>query len=267
MDKRYPEIDRLIESRSEDFYNFLIASLTPEAREFVYQVIATTEAYVFSGVIRNYFLHKKEMRDLDIVIEDDVNLRDLFGQYSACVNSFGGYKFSIGGLKIDLWVIKKTWALKTFPTLFDKILYQAIPSTSFFNFSAVVFSLNNKRFIYRKEFASFVKSHKLDIVYPINPQDELCIVNTFYYSAKYNLPISKKLKKYIYYKHTTTLRNYEPIQHKHFGKVIFSNEEIKEKVEHFNPFKENLNALIKRLDKKHIHTGDLKALKEGLENK
>ena len=51
---------------------------------------------------------KEVTADLDIVIENNIDILDLFGSYySIRLNSFGGYKIVINTITVDLWVLEK----------------------------------------------------------------------------------------------------------------------------------------------------------------
>jgi hypothetical protein len=63
----------------------------------------------------------------------------------------------------------------------------------------------------------------------LNPS--LCILNSFYYSEKLGIKIGEKLKRYIKSHHKESLNRYESTQLKHFGKVMYTIEEIEQLVD------------------------------------
>lgn len=182
--------------------------------------------YIFSGVIRDFFLNIDEVsRDVDIVISGNT-LGNVLTDGLKFINQFGGAKVQKNGLTIDVWCLPATWGIrrkKARPTPEELIL------TSFFNFSSIVYDYKNNQFIVGDAFLDFMNSHTLDYVYPDNPYPDLCVVNTIYYSQKMNCDISERLKHWIHqHEMGTMFHDYEGIQRKHFGEVLYDNRTIEE---------------------------------------
>jgi hypothetical protein len=137
---------------------------------------------------------------------------------------FGGYKLCIEGKEIDIWELKKTWAIHHRPK-FEMMLDELLPATSFFNITAIVFSMAENRFLYKKKFEQGISKRLLDIVYEPNPFPELCIVKTIEYVQRYRLRVSKHLRRYILKHFEQVNRKLISIQLSHYG-VIKYNEEI-----------------------------------------
>lgn len=226
MGKKLSNIEKEIRSKEENFFRYLREALEGELFDFIETLAERTKVYVFSGIIRNYFLHNYLVRDVDLVVESDDEIQMLLNDVDYRINSFGGFKIQIGRKNVDLWRIDKTWALNHQQLVLDLDLEKFIPSTAFFNFSAVVYSINERRFIYKKEFLSFLSTKTIDYVYAPNANESLCVVNTLYYSDKYHLKIGNKLQKLIVDWHKSSDKNYEDVQLKHFGKIIYPNDLI-----------------------------------------
>ena len=221
MGRKLSNIEKEIRSKEETFFRFLKEALEGELFDFIETLSQKTKVYVFSGIIRNYFLHNYLVRDVDLVVESDNEIQQILTNVDYRINSFGGFKIRIGNKNVDLWRINKTWALNHQQLVLDLDLERFIPSTAFFNFSAVVYSINDRRFIYKKDFLSFLSTKTIDYVYAPNANESLCVVNTLYYSDKYNLKIGNKLQKLIMDWHKTGNKSYKDIQMKHFGKIIY----------------------------------------------
>lgn len=69
------------------------------------------------------------------------------------------------------------------------------------------------------------------MLYLPNANYSLCVINTIYYSEKYKLKVSDKLKSYIKKSVKNGLVDVEKIQISHFGRTIYSVSEIKHKIE------------------------------------
>ena len=182
------------------------------------------KVYIFSGVIRDFFLDIDDIpRDVDIVLSGK-SIDNILSDGLKVINQFGGAKVQKNGLTIDVWCLPFTWGIrrkKVRSTPEELIL------TSFFNFSSIVYDYKNNQFIVGDAFLDFMNNRTLDYVYPDNPYPDLCVVNTMYYSQKMNCGISERLKCWIYQHDVSTLfHDYEGVQKKHFGKVLYDNQMV-----------------------------------------
>lgn len=234
MAKKLADIRVEVESSADKFYEYLGKVLDKDTISIVYNISKLTNLYIFSGVIRNFFLNVHEIRDFDIVLEKEIDVKQFFKASKIKENSFGGYKIQIGKTRIDLWYLRNTWAIKQYGRPFDIPLEKYIPYTAFFNFSAIVFSFNEKKFYCHDAFLAFIRDKKINYLYEPNANTTLCIVNTLYYSDKYNLQIDNKLKRYVIRMFKSGERDYEVVQKKHFGKIIYPDKDILKRVYSFS---------------------------------
>ena len=231
MAKKLSDIEFTVKNSQEQFLTYLHENLNTEAYDSLCNLGNRCNVYIFSGVIRNFFLEStEEIRDLDLVVDCDRYINKVFHKYNIRRNSFGGYKIEINGLNVDLWCIKDTWMYKHQQVLEFDTLFRGIPSTAFFNFSSILFDFKYKTFIYKKEFIDFLRNRELDVVNKINPNYELCIVNSLYYSDKYKLTIGNNLRRLIISRNFD-IDDYTSVQKKHFGKIIYQNNDIKSRIQ------------------------------------
>ncbi len=231
MAKKLSDIELLVTESNYSFLGYLNSNFNERVIDLLNILSEKTDVYIFSGVIRNYFLKINENRDLDLVLENEIDIQQLLSEYKISINSFGGYKIEFNNLNIDLWFLHNTWSVKSHQLTMNFQLNKYIPQTAFFNFSAVMFSYKSKEFIYTKHFLRFLRDKKLEMVYAPNPNNALCIVNTFYYSEKFKMKIGDKLKGHIKRISTTNLEQTIDIQRKHFGKVIYSMDDLKKQLD------------------------------------
>ena len=118
----------------------------------------------------------------------------------------------------DTWGIKKQNIAPSTTALLDSV---------FFNFSAILYDFNNKKFIFNERFCQFLRTKTMDIVYPENPNIPLCLVNVLYYHLRYGYNVSLKLAKWIK-QHYTKGDDLEEVQIKHFGYLLFANDYIED---------------------------------------
>jgi hypothetical protein len=226
--RKLSNISDFINSSSDSFKTYLKESLDDEIYKILIQISKKTDFQIFSGVIRNFFLKEKGIRDLDIVLNDEIDLESIFFKKNIFKNSFGGYKIKTKKLDIDLWYVKNTWAYNYQKTMdFDLASY--LPATAFFNFSSISYSFNKQVFFYTKDFLRFLRDKEINVVHKPNSNLALCVVNSFYYSEKYKLKISKKLFEYLIYLDSKQKTNssYSDVQIKHFNQILFLDDEIK----------------------------------------
>ena len=223
MDKKLLDIQNEIQASSNDFYDYLTELLPTKVLELVDILLPQTEVYLFSGIIRDYFIKSENtFRDIDFIVSIE-NIDDIISNYNYTKNSFGGYKIMIDAVTVDIWSIKNTWGILNksyipFPEL--------LPNTTFFNASSILYSLKNKQFIIGRPFLNFLRNKKLDIVLEKNPTPALCIINSLYYSQKYSLKISKELSRYILNNYDIYVNELENVQRKHFKEILYNTNDI-----------------------------------------
>jgi transposase len=225
MAKKLSEIKQIIENSSDSFELYFRQLIGVELFEIIQQIAGITNAYIFSGIIRNFFLDINEARDIDIVLQDEIDINYYFKNSEVKKNNFGGYKIFLDNMKIDLWYSENTWAYK-YQKNFDFAYDFNIPETAFFNFSSISYNINEHKFNYTKHFLRFLRDKELDVVFKPNMNYELCIINSIYYSQKYNLKLSSSLKMYLKYLLMQSNKEFSLIQKTHFGKILFDNEYI-----------------------------------------
>ena len=243
MAKKLNDIQNLIESKSFLFHQYFYDNIDADVKKFISHLKNKTRVFIFSGIIRDFFLFKSHtpFRDIDLIIEDDLILENIFQDINFKKNSFGGYKIKFKEVDIDLWVIKKTWALNRGQLKFEFDYLNTLPKTTFFNFSSIIYSLSSKKFIIGKDFLRFLRDKKIELVLGENPYPDLCIVNSFYYSDKLKLDIGMKLKSYLKSNYTENKENLKTIQLKHFGHILYSDDYIKNRIERIIPTTNSLN--------------------------
>ena len=227
MAKKLIDIENEIKSKSIDFSDYLNNLFPDKIVSFINEIKLHTNVYLFSGIIRDFFIHQKnDFRDIDLIIEDELEIETIYSEMVFKKNSFGGYKIIIENINIDLWVVKNTWALNYGQLKLSFEHIDHLPYTTFFNFSSILFSLNTNKFIVGKPFLQFLRDKKINVVFKDNPYPELCIINSFYYSDKYKIKLSKELIKYIINEYNLNISSYIDIQKKHYGYIKYSIDDL-----------------------------------------
>lgn len=223
-------IKEQIIAQENAFYYFIKSFvLDDESWKLLNALASHEQVYVLSGIIRDFLTGEYEgVRDFDCVLVHgnikDVDIIQFLRKSERKVNSFGGIKIKRPGEVIDIWRMADTWGIKK---------QNIAPSTTalldsvFFNFSAILYDFNNKKFIFNERFCQFLRTKTMDIVYPENPNIPLCLVNVLYYHLRYGYNVSLKLAKWIK-QHYTKGDDLEEVQIKHFGYLLFANDYIED---------------------------------------
>lgn len=232
----------IINTQANTFNDYLADRFPKFAKQIINVLLEEkNDVFLFSGVIRDYFLYKDtksnfNVRDIDIVVSDIDKFHSTFKnivKYNK--NSFGGLKLYFNDINIDVWQANSTWGLNRVLQK-DKNssnIINILPKTVFFNCSSILFDFQNKKFIENDDnsFQFFIKNRVLDIVLEDNPLPELCVLNTIYYTKKYDLKISSKLECYVKDKFSKIeMDRFIKIQIKHFNKLIFEKNELENEV-------------------------------------
>lgn len=221
---------------SAKFGVYFETKLEQSTLQFVDHLSALTEVIVLSGIIRNFFIRKtEELRDLDLVVSNcNSSVLALLEKYPHRKNSFGGYKLRVGNLDVDIWELEKTWALsnnKINGFLFHDI---SLLKTTFFNFSSAIYNYNNRELVLSEDFKNFLRTREIDFVLEDNPAPELCLINTIYYTQRFDLNVSKNLKRYfVNHFFDFAEEDFINIQEKHFGRTKYQYSYLKEYVKIF----------------------------------
>ncbi len=99
--------------RGNAFQNYIeVFVLHESAKRLLDALSRHCDVYIFSGVIRDYFLERSgDSRDLDIVVNTDLSLSHfikLISRYAKVrVNSFGGLKIKFDDFNYDIWYLNQ----------------------------------------------------------------------------------------------------------------------------------------------------------------
>lgn len=225
--KSYFYIDRQARSFRLFLDRFI---LSPKVRKSIEEISKHSSVYIFSGIIRDFLTGVIDVvRDCDIVINPGQDFKipvSLLRKARYKRNQFGGLKIMGDDMSLDVWFLENTWGIVKEGDIPE---VDSLLKRTFFNFSSIVFDYTNEKFIYTEEFVVFIQTNTMEVVYPLNPNNELCIVNTFYFSDKCGIAIGRSLKQWIS-SHYDENMDFESVQARHFHKIIYTNDTIKKRV-------------------------------------
>lgn len=226
------EIKKYIEDSKDRFFNYLRNKILDESSFGTLMALSETQGvYIFSGVIRDFLLNMNwTPRDLDFVIKHDFRPTPIVSRYlrgadiEYKLNSFKGLKIHNGkGLDIDAWILGNTWGLKHLKN--KEQTPNALLKTVFFNFQAIVYDLQRRKFIFDDAFVNFLDTNTIDIVYEENPHIPLCLYNIFHYAIKLGSKLSVRLRKWIDQHYSDDI-DFDKVQRDHVGKIMYASADI-----------------------------------------
>lgn len=221
--------DQIVAQEEAFFYFIKTFILDDESWKILNALASQEQIYVLSGVIRDFLTGEYNgARDFDCVLVygniKNVEVIQFLRKSTHKVNSFGGIKIKRPSEVLDIWRLADTWGIKRKQL---DATPKSLLDTVFFNFSAIIYDFNEKKFIFDDRFCQFLQTRTMDIVYPENPNIPLCLVNVLYYHQKYGYNVSLKLAKWIKQKYSEGM-DLETVQKRHFGGLLYANDYIED---------------------------------------
>lgn len=226
-------LDKLRDKFSEFLYNHIFTS--DEEVKLINKLLGETDLFIFGGIIKDFLMAIKEKKrfseitykDIDLVATNLQNeVKDFLTDYSIRVNVFGGFKLKVNNKDYDLWELENTWAIKEYPQ-FNFDLEKYLPKTSFFNCTAILYSIKKNEFIFDKQnYEQFYVKNELDIVFESNPYPALCIVKTYDYYCQHEIQIAKDLRDFVLKKYRIEEDKLEQIQKDYYGEIKYAKKDL-----------------------------------------
>lgn len=126
---------------------------------------------VFGGMVRDFALGGRRSfhSDIDLVVETNefTKVESLSCRFGAKRNRFGGLRLRVDGWDIDLWATGSTWAMCS--KIVDGNRLDDLPKTTFFNWDAAVYDLENSKLYLKANYLSDIGAGVLDVNLIENP--------------------------------------------------------------------------------------------------
>lgn len=216
-------------------------SYVSDAYNFIENICSQATVYIFGGIVRDYLNYTLNyIRDYDFVIQFNTNTHFNIPAYlkvssdiNIIKNRFDGYKILFNNdITIDIWELKNTWAIRHdgLPPRFDKLI-----ETVYLNIDSFAYSLTEEQFLGDcvERWNKLKRDNMLDIIYRNGPFEELNLLRAIIYMDKYQMNLSKELKKR-FRQYSYQLDNFTTqllrLQESHFNKIIFDRTNLKKKI-------------------------------------
>lgn len=134
------------------------------------EVMPKGDVYLYGGMLRDLamFGEKGFNSDIDLVVEGDWSEAVVALKYlDATQNKFGGYRLDIGGMPVDIWNARDTWAVRNGFVRYKDI--STLTDTTVLNWDAILMNWRTGEFIHGKNYFEDMQERVLDIVFEENP--------------------------------------------------------------------------------------------------
>lgn len=128
------------------------------------------DVYIYGGMLRDLamFGEKGFNSDIDLVVEGDWSEAVNALKYlDATQNKFGGFRLNIGGMPVDIWNARDTWAVRNGFVRYKDI--STLTDTTVLNWDAILMNWRTGEFIHGKNYFKDMQERVLDIVFEENP--------------------------------------------------------------------------------------------------
>lgn len=154
---------------------------------------------IVGGILRDLILSNNlEFRsDLDLVIDppDPDSFRDYVIWFGAKKNRFGGFSLPGRKWKIDIWLLKETWAHQA--GFVDVMKFDDLLNTTFFNCDAIVYELTSGKVVTKNRYFRELSRRWLEINLRPNPNPIGNTVRAFRYAMMKNFSWGPKLSEHV----------------------------------------------------------------------
>lgn len=155
---------------------------------------------VVGGLIRDlafYGIKERPISDIDLVIDaSPAAVHDFAMSVEAAQNRFGGYGKKTDVYKIDFWALRNSWVHKSGNVKLRRI--EDLCRSTFFDWDAIVFSVNEKRVIADSGYLEKMRRRRLDINLLPNPSLTGNLVRALRRLVMWRARPGFALKKFIY---------------------------------------------------------------------
>lgn len=171
-----------------------------EFHNAVYNKLAEVgSVYAIGGVVRDLAFFGAENRpisDIDLVVSGTPrDLDQLALQFGAVRNRFGGYGLKSGGLRVDFWALRRTWAHVNKYTNINKA--EDLVKSTFFDWDAVIFDIGKGKIYAGDEYINKMRRRIIDINLLENPSPHGSLVRALRRLVMFDLRPGKRLQWFI----------------------------------------------------------------------
>ena len=156
------------------------------------------DTVIFGGMLREFALGNARTFTSDVDLVSCASAYEIgaaVSSYGPVKNKFGGYRFTVGHWRFDIWALQDTWAFRhgyAGPPSFDSLL-----DTSFFNLDSAHFHLTSGRVSVHRDYEGWVNDQLLDINLEPNPHPAGMVKRALDLVVHNELSVGKHLQKFL----------------------------------------------------------------------
>ncbi|MEP1832540.1 MAG: hypothetical protein ABJL57_02530 [Hyphomonas sp.] len=191
--------DRLRDKAERLLWTSAIPGRTTFVEQFLEPALTCGNVGLIGGAVRDLAFQsvRKFKSDLDFVLcVDDF---DAFARLSSTLNlrcnAFGGYRTTVGGLRVDFWEARSSWAHLAGHCQVNDL--SDVRKTTFFNLDAIILDVGKRELIADEEVISGFLERYLDINLRPNPNEDGAAVRALRRLWKNQLKASKRLVDFL----------------------------------------------------------------------
>lgn len=159
---------------------------------------ALPDTVIFGGMLREFALGNARTftSDIDLVTSASAyEIGKAVASYMPMKNKFGGYRFTAGRWRFDLWSLQDTWAFQmghVKPATFGSLL-----KTSFFNLDAAHFHLSSRQVSLHPGYEGWIRERLLDINLETNPNPQNMVRRALDLVIENQLSVGNRLQRFL----------------------------------------------------------------------
>lgn len=151
------------------------------------------------GFLRDVYLagNRRFQSDVDFVIDaSSLHEFDSFVEKNnGSPNRFGGYSIRLGNWDVDVWPLQRTWA--AVQGYVDVRRLEDLTQATFFDWDAVLFSIEEQKVICSSDYFEKVRSRILGINLAPNPNPLGNAIRALRYAQRWNARLSANLAEHV----------------------------------------------------------------------
>lgn len=194
-----PTAQKLKNQLKKKAERLLWESAIPGRQAFVYKFLEPAlkcgRVGLVGGAIRDLAFQsiRQFSSDVDFVmsVEDASQFREFVSALGPSRNAFGGYRTIVGGLRVDFWEAKGSWAHTEGHCTVEHL--EDVLQTTFFNLDALIFDVGQRQILAEEHVLNELIDRLLDVNLRPNPNEDGAAVRAIRRLWQRNLRASDKL--------------------------------------------------------------------------
>lgn len=153
---------------------------------------------VFGGLMRDAAMQTpgRFRSDVDLVVETEweEDLAEACAAYKPRRNRFGGFRLALSGASVDIWPLKKTWAIAQGHAKGQSL--RDLVGTTYFSWDSIVYSWRTGTLYFGEDYFAAIERRVIDLVLAENPNPLGALVRTMRYALGKQAAVGRALAEH-----------------------------------------------------------------------